>query len=333
MWQLLYPTIRNVLGDCISVITMHLILVIFALDPCIPVICVFSPSISNTTYTFKERSGQEEQPKGEKKGKNPKANLTWLGAVTLSSWKEGGRQSVGDRIESATFATSARDSYWFYNYWNWKASRSLYSWLLRSLFLPTTLHLLRLQPSADSHSQSQGGEGETGEEAAASSRLGVEREMGSKPRDLESACLLSWPHLVSRGLGSESLSVETFAISILFFSRRCITCLGVFQPESFGLSWLSQINTCPQTIRPKGKGVGCLGSHLDWSDPCYVSLDRSCVCFLPAKWDSQDWTFPRLLVKDRMSQCLSSASAVLITYWVLQKYLFKNMCINVRDGK
>lgn len=163
MWQLLHPIIRTVLGDCISVITMHLILVIFALYPCTPVICVFSPSITNTTYTFKERSGQEGQPKGEKKDKNPKASLTWLGAVTLSSWKEGGRQSVGDRIESATFATSARDSYWFYNYWNWKASRSLYSWLLRSLFLPTTLHLLRLQPSADSHSQSQGGEGETGE--------------------------------------------------------------------------------------------------------------------------------------------------------------------------
>lgn len=125
MWQLLHPIIRTVLGDCISVITMHLILVIFALYPCTPVICVFSPSITNTTYIFKERSGQEGQPKGEKKDKNPKANLTWLGAVTLSSWKEGGRQSVGDRIESATFATSARDSYWFYNYWNWKASRSL----------------------------------------------------------------------------------------------------------------------------------------------------------------------------------------------------------------
>lgn len=133
------------------------------------------------------------------------------------------------------------------------------------------------------------------------------REMGSKPRDLESACLLGWPHLVSRGSGSESLSVETFAISILLFSRLCRTRLGVFQPESFGLSWLSQINTCPQTIRTKGKGVGCLGSNLDWSDPCYVSLDHSCVCFLSAQWDSQDWTFPRLLVKDRMSQCLSSA--------------------------
>lgn len=70
MWQLLHPIIITVLGDRASVITMHLIL--FALY--LSYMC--SPSITNTAYTFKERSGQEGLPKGEKKGKNPKANLT-----------------------------------------------------------------------------------------------------------------------------------------------------------------------------------------------------------------------------------------------------------------
>lgn len=98
----------------------------------------------STTHTFKERSGQEGVPKGGKRTKGP-----WL---TIPSWKVDGRQSLGNSIESTAFAVSAAASYWFYSHWNLKPSCFLYPWLLRCFLLPTTLHLLRLQTSANSHS-------------------------------------------------------------------------------------------------------------------------------------------------------------------------------------
>lgn len=108
-----------------------------------------TPAWPSTAHTFRKRSGQQGLPRG---GVGRTKGLIWVPCRTIPSWKVGGRQRLGNRIEPTTFAVSAVAGYWYYNHWDLKTSCFLYPWPPWCFLLPTNLHLLRLQPSANSHS-------------------------------------------------------------------------------------------------------------------------------------------------------------------------------------